>query len=185
MSIYTRTGDKGTTSLVDGMRVSKADARLEAYGTIDELIANIAYLKDCYLSQNEQLDIIVERLMCAAGLVACLEPDKFDKFPRIRDIDVQQLERWIDEILAVVPQIRNFTLPGGAAAVSYAHVCRTVCRRAERASIRCNNTDAQYPVDEMVLMYLNRLSDYLYALSRYLHFVQEVPEKLWVPVSGK
>lgn len=180
MSIYTRTGDTGTTSLVDGARVSKSDLRLEAYGTIDELTAHIAYLRDMYLPHDAQLEWIIERLMTTSALLATQDPDAL-KMPRITGEDISQLETWIDEIVAIVPKIKYFTIPGGSPAISYTHICRTVCRRGERAAIACDVEGQSLPIDTFTLKFLNRLSDYLYALGRFLHHTSGTVEQIWVP----
>lgn len=178
MKIYTRKGDKGTTSLVGGTRVSKADIRLDAYGTIDELMAHVGYYFDMYDRDNEHIVEILDRLMTCASLLAS-EDTTLSKLPQIVQGDIDNLEHWTDELLAELPALTNFTLPAGSAAMSYTHICRTVCRRSERAIIRCNEHGGEVP--ELVMAYVNRLSDYLYALGRFMGKKTLACEIVWKP----
>lgn len=183
MNVYTRTGDKGMTSLVGGERVAKTDLRVEAYGTVDELMAFTALLEDelrpdaALAGQIAELDRILCQLMNAAAVLAS-GPGAEGKVPPVREDVAAWLEERIDAMQATVPPIANFTLPGGHRAVSLCHVCRTVCRRAERAALRA---DAAYGVDPKPLVFLNRLSDYFYLLGRTLTAHYDVQETLWVP----
>lgn len=183
MKVYTRTGDKGTTSLVGGERVFKTDERVEAYGTVDELMAFTALLGDTLRSeavlapQVDELNRIECRLMTVAALLAA-GSEGADKVAPLDPEAVGWLERRIDAMQAVVPEIARFTVPGGHPAVSMSHVCRTVCRRAERAALRA---DAKYGTDAGSLAYLNRLSDYFYLLGRLLTLHYGVEETLWEP----
>lgn len=178
MKIYTRKGDKGTTSLVGGTRVSKSDLRLEAYGTIDELMAHVGYYFDVYDSDNEHIIEIMDRLMTCSSLLAS-QDITLAKLPQIAQSDVDDLERWTDELLLELPDLTYFTLPAGSPALSYTHICRTVCRRAERAIIRCNEHQGEVP--ELVMAYVNRLSDYFYALGRFMGKKTSAREILWKP----
>ena len=153
MKIYTKTGDQGTTSLVNGTRLSKAHIRIEAYGTVDELNAYI-------------------------GLLAS-EPDKTrKKLPDLHEADIELLEREMDAMDATLPTLRAFVLPGGHASVSFGHVARTVCRRAERAVIHLHEHES---VEDEVIRYLNRLSDYLFMLCRMMTQELGVEEVTWKP----
>ena len=173
MKIYTKTGDKGTTSLVGGERVFKTDERVEAYGSVDELAAFTALLCDNMRSDAaltpyvDDLNRILSRLMTVEALLA-RGKSGCEKVAPLAPEAVTWLEGRIDK----------FTIPGGNAVVSMCHVCRTVCRRAERAALRA---DEKYGTDAEALMFLNRLSDYFYALGRMLTAHYEVDETLWIP----
>lgn len=179
MKIYTRTGDNGTTSLVGGNRTSKASLRIEAYGTLDELTAHLGYLASGFeLSENisGQLQEVISRVMDCAAIVAS-QDDTLPKLPPITEENSTKLEQWCDELLDGLPELRYFTLPIGSGAMSYAHVCRTVARRAERAMVRAVESDEHIPA--MTMKYVNRLSDYLYALSRNLAHTSGHKDVLW------
>ncbi len=183
MNVYTKTGDRGTTSLIGGERVFKTDERVEAYGSVDELTAFAALLCDRLCAEGGAeaevgaLRRILSRLMTVEALLAVGEGGA-DKVAPLPDDAVAWLEERIDAMQAEVPPIDKFTLPGGHEAVSLCHVCRTVCRRAERAALRA---DQAHGVDAEVLRYLNRLSDYFYLLGRLLTFRLGVEETLWIP----
>ena len=183
MKVYTRTGDRGTTSLVGGERVFKTDERVEAYGSVDELSAFVALLADrlrldaSAAAYVDALNRVLSRLMTVEALLARGETGAEQIAPMDPQC-VRWLEERIDAMQAQLPQIDKFTLPGGHEAVSLCHVCRTVCRRAERAALRA---DQKYGVDATVLTYLNRLSDYFYVLGRLLTLHYEVEEVLWIP----
>lgn len=194
MKIYTKTGDKGTTSLIGGERVSKCDPRVEAYGSVDELTAFLALLADtlCHDEQcvavNSIGDTLTEsivselrgiesQLMSVAALLAIGKGGE-GKISPISDERVTELENAIDNMQSVIPAITKFTIPGGHRTVSLCHVCRTICRRAERAALRASEVTV---VDESVFRYLNRLSDYLYNLGRLLTERLNVKEILWIP----
>ncbi|MEG2614264.1 MAG: cob(I)yrinic acid a,c-diamide adenosyltransferase [Alistipes sp.] len=183
MKIYTKTGDQGMTSLVGGERVFKTDERVEAYGTVDELTAFTAILAD-YLrgdvalaGQVAELNHILSQLMTVAALLATGQGGETKTAP-VRAETIAWIEERIDAMQAALPPITKFTIPGGHIAVSECHVCRTICRRAERAALRA---DQAHAVDASALVYLNRLSDYFYLLGRTLteHFAVE--EILWIP----
>ncbi len=178
MKIYTRTGDKGTTALVGGQRVSKAHARLEAYGTLDELTAHLGYLHDMLNEKpntQQQLLEIISRVMDCSAIMASTDI-MLEKLPQINDSHIKQLENWMDEYTNPLPQIFKFTLPLGDKTLSYSHIARTVCRRAERCIVACQQTEE---VNLNVMKYINRLSDFLYALSRNIAHTNNVPELLW------
>ena len=189
MKIYTKTGDEGTTSLVGGSRVAKTDVRLEAYGTVDELSAFMAYLRDSVMvrrelqgkmqREKEMFLIILERLMVVEALLAS-EEDTMKKLPVITEEDIYLLEQEIDRMTEQLPKITKFTLPCGDMLVSLSHICRTVCRRAERAALRVQKS---YPFSGFAVKYLNRLSDYLYVLGRTIARNVEAEEVLWEPAA--
>lgn len=178
--IYTRTGDKGTTSLVGGKRVSKTDPRLEAYGTIDELNSFIGLMlsvMDGKAESEENIRWIQQKLFNIGG---CLATDTASfQLPdscKILPPDVERIEHMIDALTDGLPEQRSFILPGGTQAASYAHVARTVCRRAERLILALPD-DAKAPSE--LLQYINRLSDYLFVLARRINFFAGVNEKIW------
>ncbi|MCC8034822.1 MAG: cob(I)yrinic acid a,c-diamide adenosyltransferase [Rikenellaceae bacterium] len=182
MKIYTRTGDKGTTSLVGGTRAAKNDPRIEAYGTVDELMAHTGYLHDMlgekHQEEKKQLEWVLDRLMSCASLLAS-EDTLMAKLPQVFPDDIARLEKHIDELQEGLPELRHFTLPCGHPQLSYSHICRTVCRRAER---RVVGAAEQYPdVPETVRGYLNRLSDYFYALGRRLGYDLGAADVPWEP----
>lgn len=172
MAIYTKTGDKGQTSLASGERTAKTDIRIEAYGTVDELNSWIgmlrAGLKPLNLSSDadEQLAWIQNKLF---NLGAALSEASGEW---IKDADVTQLEQWIDAMQAVVPKMHAFVLPMGNEAVTRSHVCRTVCRRAERRMIEAN-------AQPVYLQFVNRLSDYLFVLARAIAYWCHESEYVW------
>jgi cob(I)alamin adenosyltransferase len=179
MKIYTKTGDKGTTELIGGRRVPKSHIRIEAYGTIDELIAYIGLIRDQDIEakHRERLIQIQDKLMVCASLVAADEGAENRKLPDITPDDVLALEKYIDEMESGLPPMRCFVLPGGHTTVSYCHIARTVCRRAERQLIRLQQ---ELSVDERALVYINRLSDYLFMLSRRLSNDLNATEIPWI-----
>ena len=194
MKIYTKTGDKGTTSLIGGERVSKADLRVEAYGTVDELTAYIALLADTLCTDERctavrsigsvlterivgELRSVESQLMTVAALLAIGKGGE-GKIAPVAEERIEELEKAIDSMQAEIPAITKFTIPGGHRTVSMCHVCRTICRRAERAALRASEIS---PVDDSVFRYLNRLSDYFYNLGRLLTERLGVEEILWIP----
>ena len=183
MKVYTKTGDKGMTSLIGGERVFKCDERVEAYGSVDELSAFVALLTDrlrpdaALASHVEELNRILSRLMTVEALLATGEGGR-DKMAPLAPECVAWLEACIDTMQAALPPIDKFTIPGGHEAVSLCHVCRTVCRRAERAALRA---DQRYGVDATALVWPNRLSDSFYLLGRTLTAHYRVEETLWIP----
>lgn len=183
MKIYTKTGDKGMTSLIGGERVFKTDERVEAYGSVDELAAFTALLADNMRADAaltvdvDDLNRILSRLMSVEALLAVGESGS-DKVAPLAPETISWLEERIDALQESLKPIDKFTIPGGNAVVSMCHVCRTVCRRAERAALRA---DAKYGVDPTVLVWLNRLSDYFYLLGRSLTARYAVEEVLWIP----
>lgn len=180
-NIYTGTGDRGETSLVGGKRVAKQDIRLEAYGTIDELNAHIGLLRtllpDNMADDAHQLLDIQHRLFSIGSHLATDTADTaLREASRIDPEEVERLEHRIDQLDASLPPLRNFVLPGGTTASAQAHVCRTVCRRAERRICELHTT---HPIDALLLQYVNRLSDYLFILSRQCNFAVKKEEIYW------
>ncbi len=165
MKIYTRTGDKGNTTLVGGKQVPKTHIRIEAYGTVDELIAHTGMIKDMW--NNPEIDKILteiqDRLMTCAAILASDCEDCRVSIPEIGEGDISQLENEIDRMESDLPTLKSFVLPGGHVLSSQCHIARTVCRRAERQIIRLSS---ELFVPDTVIRYINRLSDYYFVLSR-------------------
>lgn len=180
MKIYTKTGDEGMTSLFGGKRVSKAALRIESYGTIDELNAWMGVLRDqpVNITRKETLLTIQDRLFTMGSMLATEPGNTKVKIPVLTDGDVLILEKEIDAMDAALPPMRSFVLPGGHTSVSFTHVARTVCRRAERLVIALSTAE---PVDPIVIKYLNRLSDYLFVLSRKTALELNAEESPWKP----
>lgn len=179
--IYTKTGDLGETSLIGGTRVPKYHERIEAYGTLDELNSFIGYLRDQITDVHlrEVLLRIQENLFTAESVLAT-DPEKELKraLPHLSEEDVIELEHEIDEMNLHLPELSSFILPGGHQQVSLCHICRTVCRRGERIIIKVASDMA---VDEILIKYINRLSDYLFVLARELAFTNRIPDLPWKP----
>lgn len=180
--IYTKTGDKGTTSLIGGTKVPKSHLRIESYGTIDELNSYIGLCADHItdIVTKNTLKEIQDRLFTIGSSLAC-DPEKepLMKIPDLKSTDIGFLETEIDQMEAALPPMKSFILPGGHVAVSTLHVTRCICRRAERICV--NMQEEQLFVDPLVIQYLNRLSDYLFVLSRYIGQLLEVAELPWKP----
>ncbi|WP_221394469.1 cob(I)yrinic acid a,c-diamide adenosyltransferase [Dyadobacter sp. NIV53] len=184
MKIYTKTGDKGTTSLIGGTRLSKAHVRIDAYGTVDELNSYIGLLGDqpVNIKRKDLLKEIQDRLFTIGSHLAS-ESDKSRKIlPDLLEDDIVLLEKAMDEIDRQVPALRAFILPGGHESVSFGHVARTVCRRAERAVIHLQQGEE---VEDIVIRYLNRLSDYLFMLCRIMTLDLGIEEVTWKPRVSK
>lgn len=165
MKIYTKTGDKGTTSLLGGTRVIKSHMRIEAYGTIDELNSHIGLLRDQDINKK-RLDILkeIQDRLFSIGSILASDPRKSKvKIPDLHDADIELLEKSIDKMNNGLPEMRSFILPGGHQSVSFCHIARCVCRRTERIVINLSQEDI---VADIVIKYLNRLSDYLFVLGR-------------------
>lgn len=180
MKIYTKTGDKGQTSLIGGTRVAKYHQRIEAYGTVDELNSYIGLIMCQNIASHYQqlLKEIQDRLFTiGASLAADPEKSKM-KIPDLHNEDIILLEKEMDEMNEVLPALKHFVLPGGNTLVSYCHIARCVCRRAERLTVALAETSF---VDEKVTIYLNRLSDYLFVLARKLNMDFNEEENIWIP----
>lgn len=171
--IYTRTGDKGETSLANGERISKADARIEAYGSVDELNSWIGLLRSGVQTTDRYADRVQSELMWIQnklfnlGAALSLAPGEW-----IKAEDVQQVEAWIDAMQAEVPKQHAFVLPSGNETMTRCHVCRTICRRAERRMIALG-------CEDVAMQLMNRISDYLFVLARYVGYRMNVPEETW------
>jgi len=184
MKIYTKTGDQGKTSLVYGTRVLKDDLRIDTYGTVDELNSYIGLVRDQAVneSRKEILKEIQDRLFTVGASLAT-EPEKdHKKIPDLYEEDVIFLEQEMDRMDMELPQLRHFVLPGGHQSVSFCHLARTVCRRAERLCVTLSQEDE---VDALVIKYLNRLSDYLFVLSRKMAQELNAEEVKWIPRVNK
>ena len=180
MKIYTKTGDSGQTSLLGGTRVLKSDERIEAYGTVDELNSYIGLVRDQEVNRPRRSVVkeIQDRLFTIGASLAA-DPEKNKTvLPDLLESDVAFLESEIDAMNAHLPELRAFILPGGHPSVSCCHIARTVCRRAERQVIRLAQAE---PVEELVIKYLNRLSDYLFVLARQLAYDLGAEEIKWQP----
>lgn len=179
MKIYTRTGDDGTTGLIGGSRVKKYDLRLEAYGTVDELNSYLGVVRS--FQTNGHADQILEQIqnklfVIGAHLASDDSITLVKKQMPLGEKDILLLEKEMDKINEQLPELRNFILPGGCQATSFCHVSRTVCRRTERLIVELSEkTD----IDPNLVKYINRLSDYLFVLSRKISMDQNVPEMLW------
>ncbi|MGH1338933.1 MAG: cob(I)yrinic acid a,c-diamide adenosyltransferase [Aureispira sp.] len=179
--IYTKTGDKGSTALFGGARIPKNHIRIESYGTVDELNSYIGLVRDSLADApvRTALKEIQDRLFTLGAILATdpsKDPNKL-KTPDLHDHDVVFLESEIDRMESHLEPLKTFILPGGHPTVSYCHIARCVCRRAERMTVALNENE---PVLSVVMQYLNRLSDYLFMLGRYVAFLLEVKEVPWI-----
>jgi cob(I)alamin adenosyltransferase len=187
MKVYTKTGDTGTTALFGGTRVPKHHIRIESYGTVDELNSHIGLIRDQEINSHYK-DVLIEvqdRLF-TVGAILATPPEKEtlkNGEKRLQNLgileaDIDYLEKEIDAMEDSLPQMTHFVLPGGHTTVSYCHISRCVCRRAERLAVHLNDIE---PTDELVIKYLNRLSDYLFVLARKLSFDLKADEVQWIP----
>jgi len=181
LKIYTKTGDKGTTSLIGGTKVLKSDLRIEAYGTVDELNSYVGLCRDLISDETSRktLQEIQDRLFTIGSSLAC-DPEKEPKMkiPDLKEDDVVFLEKEIDRMNGSLPEMKNFILPGGHATVSHLHIARCVCRRAERCCVRLQEIDESAL---LVIKYINRLSDHLFVLARYISHMLGSEEIPWKP----
>lgn len=177
--IYTKTGDEGETSLFGGKRLLKNNIRIEAYGTVDELNAFVGLVRDT-VTDSASRDMLkaIQDILFTIGANLASDPEKSMAIPDIRPEDVLDLEQAIDQMEHQLPTLKNFILPGGHPLVSYCHLARCVCRRAERQVI---SLDEEQPVESILLQYLNRLSDYFFVLGRYQGQLLKVEEVVWKP----
>jgi len=187
MKIYTKTGDKGSTSLFGGTRVAKHHIRINGYGTVDELNSWLGLLRDQEMDvHSREILIITQDNLFTVGAILATDPEKAQlksgkdrlNIPLISMADVEQLENEMDIMNETMPPMTHFILPGGHTTVSYCHIARTICRRAERMVSLLHENE---PVDSMVLTYLNRLSDYLFVLARKLSYDLKADEIKWIP----
>ncbi|MES2278765.1 MAG: cob(I)yrinic acid a,c-diamide adenosyltransferase [Bacteroidota bacterium] len=180
MKIYTKTGDKGLTSLIGGTRVPKHHIRIESYGTVDELNSWVGLIRDQDIAEHDReiLKQIQDRLFTIGSSLAA-DPERSKMvIPDLHPEDIELLEKEMDSMNEELPELRHFILPGGNNTISYCHIARCVCRRAERITVHLAE---ESPVDEKVNIYLNRLSDYLFTLGRRVAHQQQVPENKWIP----
>ena len=184
MKIYTKTGDKGETSLFGGSRVSKSDSRIESYGTVDELNSWMGLVRDNMgdAHSRELLKSIQDRLFTIGALLAADPKKPKLKKPDLRESDVTLLEHEIDKMNESLEPLQAFILPGGHPVVSYAHIARCVCRRAERLTVALSKNES---IEPMIVKYLNRLSDYLFVLSRWIGKQLNAEEVQWEPRMGR
>lgn len=180
MKIYTKTGDTGITSLIGGSRVAKYHIRIESYGTVDELNSYIGMIADQEISGHDKgiLKQIQDRLFTIGSSLAS-EPEKSKMvIPDLKNEDIELLEKEMDQMNESLPELRHFILPGGNSAISFCHIARCVCRRAERITVHLASESS---VEEKVIIYLNRLSDYLFTLGRKIAHENNIPENKWMP----
>ncbi len=177
--IYTKTGDQGETSLFGGRRLPKSHRRIDAYGTVDELNSYLGLLRD-YMEQEELRELIkaIQDRLFTIGSNLASDPDKDMIVPDVKDADIELLEKEIDRMNEELPELKHFILPGGHPMVSTCHIARCVCRRAERLVVALQQESR---VEEVLIRYLNRLSDYLFVLARYLGKSQGIEEVKWEP----
>jgi cob(I)alamin adenosyltransferase len=185
--IYTKTGDLGKTSLIGGTKVPKNHLRIETYGTVDELNSYIGLVNDLIEDAPSKIILkeIQDRLFTVGSSLAC-DPHKESlmKIPDLKEADVELLEMEIDRMNEILPDMKHFILPGGHVAVSTTHVARCICRRAERLCVNLQEHDLF--VEPLVIKYINRLSDYLFVLSRYIGHLLHVQEIAWKPrINGR
>jgi cob(I)alamin adenosyltransferase len=178
MKIYTKTGDKGITSLVGGKRVPKTHRRIEAYGAVDELNSWIGLIADDQKigdNQKKTLHLIQNKLFVIGCNLASPSIEAAKKCPQLQATDILMLEENIDKIIVILPQLRTFVLPGGCCIASYCQIARTICRRAERDILRLKENE-RYSLE---ISYMNRLSDYLFVLARALVYAEGATERCW------
>ena len=180
MKIYTKTGDKGFTSLIGGTRVAKHHLRIESYGTVDELNSYIGLIRDQDIAGHDKeiLKQIQDRLFTIGSSLAS-DPERSKMvIPDLYMADVELLEQEMDVMNEKLPELRHFILPGGNNTISFCHIARCICRRAERITVHLAEEST---VDEKVNIYLNRLSDYLFTLARKIGNEHKIPENQWIP----
>ncbi len=183
MKIYTKKGDTGKTGLIGGTRVPKNAVRIDAYGTVDELNSFLGVVRDYEIDEKYKAQIIeIQDRLFTIGSSLASDPEKSNmKIPDLKESDIETLENWMDEMNAELPEMRFFVLPGGHQAVSFCHVARCVCRRAERIIVELNDTEFVAP---LVLSYMNRLSDYIFVLGRKITQDLGATEQAWHPRMG-
>ena len=180
MKIYTKTGDKGYTSVIGGTRVPTHHLSIESYGTVDELNSYIGMIRDQDIAAYDKqvLKEIQDRLFTIGSSLAS-DPERSKMIiPDLHEADIELLEKEIDNMNEQLPELRHFILPGGNNAISFCHIARCVCRRAERLAVHLSE---ESKVDEKVNVYLNRLSDYLFVLARKIGSEQNIAENQWIP----
>ncbi len=187
MKIYTKTGDDGTTALFGGSRVPKHHIRIESYGTVDELNSWLGLIRDQKIDvHSKEILALIQGQLFTIGAILATDPEKATlkngkerlNIPKIVNSDIELLEKEMDQISETLPAMTHFIIPGGHTTVSYCHIARTVCRRAERLATHLHENE---PFDERVLSFINRLSDYLFVLARKLSVDLNVEEIKWIP----
>ncbi|TXE17145.1 cob(I)yrinic acid a,c-diamide adenosyltransferase [Psychroserpens burtonensis] len=187
MKIYTKTGDKGTTALFGGTRVPKHHIRIDSYGTVDELNSHLGLIRDQDIDNHyKELLIAIQDRLFTVGAILATDPDKATlkngkerlNIPKISEGDIERLEHEMDRMNESLPEMTHFVLPGGHQTVSFCHIARCVCRRAERLASALNDLE---PFQPESLKYLNRLSDYLFVLARKLSYDLKAEEVKWIP----
>jgi cob(I)alamin adenosyltransferase len=187
MKIYTKTGDKGTTALFGGTRVPKHHIRIESYGTVDELNSHLGLIRDQNINQDyKDLIIHIQDRLFTLGAILATDPEKAIlkngkerlNIPKISSENIERLEQEMDTMNDALPPMTHFVLPGGHQTVSFCHIARCVCRRAERLTTALNDIET---IEPNTLMYLNRLSDYLFVLARKLSYDLQANEIKWIP----
>ena len=187
MKIYTKTGDKGTTALFGGTRVPKHHIRIDSYGTVDELNSHLGLIRDQDINQHYKTIVMdIQDKLFTVGAILATDPDKATlksgkdrlNIPKISEADISKLEQEMDTMNEALPPMTHFVLPGGHQTVSFCHIARCVCRRAERLASALNDLE---PVQPESLKYLNRLSDYLFVLARKLSYDLQAEEVKWIP----
>lgn len=180
MKIYTKTGDKGETSLIGGTRVPKYHLRIDTYGTVDELNSYLGLIRDQELPEEQRalLKEIQDRLFTIGSSLASDPERSRMQIPDLYDEDITLLEEQMDAMTAGLPELRHFILPGGQTTASFCHVARCICRRAERLAVHL--AEESY-VDPRVIMYLNRLSDFLFTFARQVAHQHGAEENVWIP----
>ena len=180
MKIYTKTGDKGTTSLKGGKRVPKFHERIEVYGNVDELISYMGLIRSHDIDESDKKMIIEiqDWLMTCGDILATDSDNKSVKIPELKEEDIQMLEKEIDKIEKKLPSLKKFILPGGHVTVAFCHIARTVCRKAERKIVKLSSESF---VPELIIKYFNRLSDYLFVLARKFSADFKINEIQWTP----
>ena len=188
--VYTRTGDKGKTSLIGGTRVSKAHLRLETYGTVDELNSVIGVVIAELSGEAESLTPFLQRIQSdlfeIGSHLACEDKNLRERLPLVHEDHIAELESKMDEFSRQLPELKNFILPGGSRASAQAHMARTICRRAERLCVSMNDAASSsgietVPAEPVIIRYINRLSDFMFVLARHLNRLSGAPEILWSP----
>jgi cob(I)alamin adenosyltransferase len=187
MKIYTKTGDKGTTALFGGTRVPKHHIRIDSYGTVAELNSHLGLIRDQEINNHyKEVLIAIQDRLFTVGAILATDPEKATlkngkqrlNIPKISEEDIARLEREMDRMNASLPEMTHFVLPGGHQTVSFCHIARCVCRRAERLASALNDLE---PFQPESLKYLNRLSDYLFVLARKLSYDLQADEVKWIP----
>jgi len=187
MKIYTKTGDKGTTALFGGTRVPKHHIRIDSYGTVDELNSHLGLIRDQDINNHyKEVLIAIQDRLFTVGAILATDPEKATlkngkqrlDIPKISEEDIETLEKEMDQMNESLPEMTHFVLPGGHQTVSFCHIARCVCRRAERLATALNDLE---PFQPESLKYLNRLSDYLFVLARKLSYDLQADEVKWIP----